>query len=106
MKKISILENYQLDKLFNHFNSDKGEEFEDNMFNLIKKKYKNKGHGYARFYEKYFKNLKDLPIKILEIGSFHGMHQRDFFILKKLKFIVGYFPDLFRYMSKIRKFLC
>ncbi len=101
-KKFQFLENYQLDKLFNHFNSDKGEEFEDQYVQPYKRKStKIKGHGYARFYEKYFKNLKDLPIKILEIGSFHGNASAGlFFYFKKAQIYSGdIFPDLFRYTS-------
>ena len=67
-----------------------------NMFNLIKEKKKIKGHGYAKFYEKYLKNLKDLPINILEIGSFHGNASAGFFFtLEKQKFMVEIYFQIY-----------
>ncbi len=102
-KKFEFLNNYKLSKLFDYFNSDKGNEFEDQYVQPYKrKKTKIRGHGYSQFYEKYFHVLKELPIKILEIGSFHGNASAAlFFYFKNAKIYGGdIFPDLFRYQSK------
>ena len=102
-EKFKSLSNYELSELFDYFNSDKGNEFEDQYVQPYKrKKIKIKGHGYAKFYEKYLKNLKDLPINILEIGSFHGNASAGFFFyFRKAKIYGGdIFPDLFRYKSE------
>ena len=61
----SKIYNYSLEKLFNHFNCDKG-KFLSQSNNRIKT------HNYTPFYEKYFKNIKNNKIKILELGSHEG----------------------------------
>ncbi len=97
------LNNLKLSELFDYFNSDKGDSFEDQYVQPHKRKKKKiKGHGYAQFYEKYFESFKNLPINILEIGSFHGNASAGlFFYFKKAKIYGGdIFPDLFRYKSK------
>ncbi len=101
--KLQSLHNFKLSELFDYFNSDKGNFFEDQYVQPHKrKKEKIKGHGYAQFYEKYFKSLKNLSINILEIGSFHGNASAGlFFYFSKAKIYGGdIFPDLFRYTSK------
>lgn len=101
--RLKFLNNYNLSEIFSYFNSDKGNEFEDQYVQPYKrKKIKIKGHGYAKFYEKYFKNLKELPIKILEIGSFHGNASAGLFFYFRKAEIYGadIFPDLFRYKSQ------
>tara|TARA_B100001063_G_scaffold244195_1_gene276420 strand:- start:609 stop:1466 length:858 start_codon:yes stop_codon:yes gene_type:complete len=57
--------NYSLEKLFNHFNCDKGTILKYN--NIIIKT-----HNYTPYYEKYFKNIKNNKIRILELGSHEG----------------------------------
>jgi hypothetical protein len=52
-----------LDKLFNHYGSDKANIFKEN--DRI-------GHGYSKFYEKKLEKFKDKQINILEIGSYSG----------------------------------
>ena len=58
----NIKEN-SLDSLFSYYNTDKA-----NLFNNGK----DKGHGYAKFYETHLNKFKYREIKILEIGSFSG----------------------------------
>ena len=53
----------KLDNLFSYYNTDKA--------NFINKG-KDKGHGYAKFYETHLNKFKYQKIKILEIGSFSG----------------------------------
>ena len=101
--KSQSLKNLKLSELFNYFNSDKGDFFEDQYVQPYKRKKKKiKGHGYAQFYEKYFESFKDFPINILEIGSFHGNASAGlFFYFNKAKiYSADIFPDLFRYKSK------
>ena len=78
------LNNLKLSELFDYFNSDKGDSFEDHICNHKRKK-KKIGHGYAQFYEKYFESFKNLPINILEIGSFHGNASAGLFLFQKSK---------------------
>ncbi len=52
-----------LDKLFNHYGSDKA--------NIFKKTQK-QGHGFSKFYIENLKSFKQKKIKILEIGSYAG----------------------------------
>ena len=97
------LKNKDLNKLFEYFNSDKGENFEDQYVQPSKrKKERIKGHGYAKFYENCFYSLKNKSNNILEIGSFHGNASAAiFFYFKNSKIYAGdIFPDLFRYKSK------
>ena len=66
-KKIDIdkdlIKDDTLDNLFSHYNTDKA-----NFINNGK----DKGHGYAKFYEKHLTKFKYQKINILEIGSFAG----------------------------------
>ncbi len=57
--------NYSLEKLFNHFNCDKGTILKYNNTII-------KTHNYTPYYEKYFKNIKNNKIRILELGSHEG----------------------------------
>ena len=91
-----------LSKLFDFFNSDKGNQFENQYTHPSKRtSVRIKGHGYGNFYQRYFENLKSNNLNILEIGSFHGNASAAmFFYFKKSKFFAGdIFPDLFRYRS-------
>tara|TARA_B100000963_G_scaffold183498_1_gene159470 strand:- start:8269 stop:9117 length:849 start_codon:yes stop_codon:yes gene_type:complete len=97
------LKNLSLTSLFNYFNSDKGDLFEDQYVKPIKRERKKiKGHGYSKFYEKHFQDFKQLSINILELGSFHGNASAAFyFYFEKAKIYGGdIFPDLFRYKSQ------
>ena len=92
-----------LDYLFDNFNSDKGNLYENQYAQPIKKtKNKIKAHGYSFFYEKYFLKIRNNNLKILEIGSFYGNATASlFFYFKNAILYSGdIFPDLFRYKSK------
>jgi len=100
--KFGLNETTDLGKLFDFFNSDKGNQFENQYAHPSKRtSTKIKGHGYSTFYQKYFENLKSSDLNILEIGSFHGNASAAlFFYFKKSKFFAAdIFPDLFRYRS-------
>ena len=81
--------NVQLDELFSFYKTDKA--------NYIKST-KIYGHGYAKFYEKHFSNLRDKKLNILEIGSYSGASAAAF---------VKYFKDINIYCLDINltKFL-
>ena len=75
--------NFSLGKLFETFNSDKG---------LILKTYDNKkikSHNYATFYEKYFKDLRNKKLRILEIGSHEGKGLAAFYYFFQNAFLIG-----------------
>jgi len=98
-----ILQKKSLNDLFNFFNSDKGDLYEYQYDQPLKnKKKKVKAHGYAKFYEDYFKNIKNEKLKILEIGSFYGNASASLFFYFRNSFLYAgdIFPDLFRYKSK------
>ena len=64
--------NKDLNYLFDYFNSDKGNLFENQYAHPSKrKKEKIQAHGYGNFYEKHFKKIKERNLNILEIGSFY-----------------------------------
>ena len=66
-KKINIdIDNFEeksLDALFHHYGSDKANVFKINN---------STGHGFSKFYDKYFNQIKNKNINILEIGSYAG----------------------------------
>ena len=98
-KKIDL----NLSVLFDHFNSDKGNYYENQYVQPIKRtNEKIKAHGYSKYYEKYFYQLKNQNLNILEIGSFHGNASAAlFFYFKNSKLFAGdIYPDLFRYRSR------
>ena len=64
-----VINNLSLNKLFNFFSTDKGTSVK-NPYN--KKKNNIVGHGFAKFYEKYFSKLKKTKINLLEIGTWEG----------------------------------
>lgn len=68
---------FELDKLFIHFNCDKG-----SLCFFGRKKIMS--HNYSEFYEKYFKNFKKDKINLLELGSHEGKGLASFFF---------YFPN-------------
>ena len=98
-----ILPTKNLNELFNFFNSDKGDLYEYQYDHPIKnKKNKVQAHGYAKFYNDYFTNIKNEKLNILEIGSFYGNASASLFFYFKNSFLYAadIFPDLFRYKSK------
>ena len=98
-----ILQKKGLNDLFNFFNSNIGDLYEYQYDHPIKnKKKKVQAHGYAKFYEDYFKDIKDEKLKILEIESFYGNASVSLFFYFKNSFLYAgnIFLDLFRYKSK------
>ena len=98
-----ILPTKSLNDLFNFFNSDKGDLYEYQYNHPSKNnKAKVQAHGYAKFYEDYFKNIKNKNLNILEIGSFYGNASASLFFYFRNAFLYAgdIFPDLFRYKSK------
>jgi len=92
-----------LNYLFDHFNSDKGNLYENQYAHPSKrKKDKIKAHGYGNFYQKYFETIKEDKLNILEIGSFYGNASASLFFYFKNSFLYAadILPDLFRYKSK------
>ena len=106
--RFGLNETTDLSKLFEFFNSDKGNQFENQYAHPSKRtSQKIKGHGYSNFYQKYIENLKSNNLNILEIGSFHGNASAAlFFYFKRSKFFAAdIYPDLFRYRSnRIKNF--
>ena len=101
--KLNLSETTDLSKLFDYFNSDKGNYFENQYVQPFKRSsIKIKAHGYSNFYQKYFQNLKKNNLEILEIGSFYGNASAAlFFYFKNSKlYAADIYPDLFRYRSK------
>ena len=99
----SYLSEKNLNFLFEHFNSDKGNFFVDQYMQPIKRNYKKiPAHGYSKFYEKFFFDKKEKNYNILELGSFYGNATASFFFyFKYSKIYTGdIYPDLFRYKSK------
>ena len=103
-KKKADLYQKDLNYLFEHFNSDKGNKFYDQYVQPIKKNSKIiiDGHDYSKFYEDYFKIIKNKKLNILEIGSFYGNASAAlFFYFQKANiFSADIFPDLFSYSSE------
>ena len=102
-KKKSDLFNKDLNYLFDFFNTDKGNFYENQYAQPSKRKReKIKAHGYGKFYESYFKKFKDKELNILEIGSFFGNASASFFFYFKNSFLYAadIYTDLFRYHSK------
>ena len=90
------LYNYSLDELFLYFNCDKGSIFQADKNKKIT------SHNYSLFYEKYFKNLKNEKIRVLEIGSHEGKGLAAFyFFLPNAKLLgANINPFQMRYSSK------
>ena len=101
-------ENKTLDYLLEYFGSDKAKKVFDQYPKPIqRKKIKIKGHGYSKFYEKYFNEFKNLECNILELGSFNGNALAAFYFFLKKSYIYSgdIHPDILRYKSKrIRNF--
>tara|TARA_B100000780_G_scaffold261511_1_gene213992 strand:+ start:1285 stop:2133 length:849 start_codon:yes stop_codon:yes gene_type:complete len=107
-KKNNFLFDKDLNYLFEYFNSDKGETFTDQYIQPSKKTSTIiKAHGYSKFYDKIFCNIKDEKINIMEIGSFYGNASAALFFYFKNANIFGVDinPDMFKYRSeRIRNF--
>ena len=91
-----------LDFLFEHFNSDKGEYYINQYMQPIKRKNKRiDAHGYSKIYEKYFEKIRGDNLNVLELGSFYGNAAGAFYYyFKNSKIFSGDIcPDLFRYKS-------
>ena len=89
--------------LFQFFNSDKGEKYINQYTHPSKRnKFLVPAHGYSKYYEEIFFNLKNDNINILEIGSFYGNASAAFFFYFKNANIYGadINPDMFNYSSK------
>lgn len=106
--KFNLNETSDLGELFDYFNSDKGNYFEDQYVQPTKRSsVKIKAHGYSKFYQNYFKDVRSQKLNILEIGSFYGNASAAlFFYFKNANLFAGdIYPDLFRYRSsRIKNF--
>jgi hypothetical protein len=93
--------NKDLNYLFEYFNSDKGFFFID-QFHKTKQNKKIHGHQYSEFYQRYFNDLKDKKLEILEIGSFKGAATAALkFFFKNSKIYAGdLYPDISVFFSK------
>ena len=111
-KKIIDLDDYSrknqqlfkkdLNYLFEHFNSDKGEYYINQYMQPIKRNNKRiDAHGYSKIYEKYFEKIRGDNLNVLELGSFYGNAAGAFYYyFKNSKIFSGDIcPDLFRYKS-------
>ena len=101
-KENSELFEKDLDFLFEHFNSDKGEYYINQYMQPIKRNNKRiDAHGYSKIYEKYFEKIRGDNLNVLELGSFYGNAAGAFFYyFKNSKIFSGDIcPDLFRYKS-------
>ena len=101
--KNSFLFSKNLNFLFEFFNSDKGEEYINQYTHPSKRNnIKIKAHGYSKYYEKIFLELRDQKINILEIGSFYGNASAAMFFYFKNANIFGadINPNMFNYTSK------
>ena len=106
-KKINIDSNSfnykSLDNLFNYFGSDKGTAVR-NPYNKYSRKIL--GHGFAKFYEKNFKNFQEKKFNFLEIGTWKGASLASFTKYFRNAQIYGLDRNFkFKYKSKRIKFL-
>ncbi len=91
-----------LNTLFEHFNTDKGEYFVDQYLQPSKiNKNKIKAHGYTKTYEIIFSDFKDKNFNILELGSFYGNAAAAlyFYFKQATIFSADINPDMFKYKS-------
>ena len=102
-KEKKDLLNNDLNYLFDYFNSDKGNYYENQYVQPFKRtKEKIKAHAYGNFYEKYFKPIRSKKLNIMEIGSFYGNASASLFFYFPNSFLYAgdICPDLFRYNSQ------
>ena len=98
----NFLYNKDLNFLFEHFNSDKGQKFTNQYAQPIKRNFNElKAHGYSNYYENIFFKKKDQKINIMEIGSFYGNASAALYFYFKNANIHGadINPDMFKYTS-------
>ena len=101
-KKNSHLFEKNLDFLFEFFNSDKGDKYINQYMHPSKKnKIKIQAHGYSKFYENIFHEIKDKKLNIIELGSFYGNASAALYFYFKNSRIYGadINPDMFRFIS-------
>ena len=79
--------NISLNQIFNYFGTDKGTKV-INPYSKTSKK-KQSGHGFGKFYEKYFYKFRNDSFKFLEIGTWKGASLASFFFYFKRAFIYG-----------------
>ncbi len=107
LDKLSVNNQNLFEKDFNYlceyFNSDKGEKFTNQYAQPSKKNNKIiNAHGYANFYESYFKDVKQKKLNIIELGAFYGNATAALYFYFKNSFIFSadINPDMFLYKSK------
>ncbi len=75
-----------LNDIFNYFGTDKGTKVK-NPYSKISKKII--GHGYGKFYEKYFYKFKNDNFNFLEIGTWKGASLASFYFYFRKAFFYG-----------------
>ena len=101
-QKNSYLFEKDLDYLFEYFNSDKGDKYINQYMHPSKKnKIKIQAHGYSKFYEQIFFEIKNKKLNIIELGSFYGNASAALYFYFKNSMIFGadINPDMFRFIS-------
>ena len=76
-----------LNEIFNYFGTDKGTRIKNPYSKNSKKK--ELGHGFGKFYEKYFYKFREDRFKFLEIGTWKGASLASFYFYFKKAFIYG-----------------
>ena len=76
-----------LNEIFNYFGTDKGTKIKNPYSKNLKKK--ELGHGFGKFYEKYFYKIREDSFKFLEIGTWEGASLASFYFYFKKAFIYG-----------------
>lgn len=102
-QKKNFLFDQDLNYLFEFFNSDKGERYYDQYAQPYKQNHDLiSAHGYGKFYEKYFKKIKNKNLNIIEIGSFYGNASAALFFYFRNSniFSADINPDMYIYNSK------
>lgn len=100
-KKVNLK---KLNDIFNYFGTDKGSNVPNPYTKNIYKDYM--GHGFSKYYEKHFQNLKGKKINVLEIGVWTGASTASFFYyLKKANFFALDRNFKFNYYSKRINFI-
>jgi len=75
-----------LNEVFNYFGTDKGINVKNPYSKISKKQI---GHGFGKFYEKYFYKFKNDNFNFLEIGTWKGASLASFYFYFKKAFIYG-----------------
>ena len=75
-----------LNEIFNYFGTDKGTNVKNPYSKISKKKM---GHGFGKFYEKYFHKFQEEDFNFLEIGTWEGASLASFYFYFKRAFIYG-----------------